>query len=88
MHSSQGLWPIEANNGDEIKTLKEDLQKAFYDLSAKIYQQANPNGGAEGIDPSQFGYTWAAELLLTTITAAQTTTVLLMQTLPRFDLKQ
>ena len=45
---------IEANNGDEIKTLKEDLQKAFYDLSAKIYQQANPNGGAEGIDPSQF----------------------------------
>ena len=30
------------------------LQKAFYDLSAKIYQQANPNGGAGGIDPSQF----------------------------------
>ena len=45
---------IEANNDDEIKTLKEDLQKAFYDLSAKIYQQANPNGGAGGIDPSQF----------------------------------
>ncbi len=45
---------IEANNADEIKTLKEELQKAFYDLSAKIYQQANPNGGAEGIDPSQF----------------------------------
>lgn len=44
---------IEANNNDEIKNLKEDLQKAFYDLSAKIYQQANPNG-AEGIDPSQF----------------------------------
>jgi len=45
---------IEANNTDEIKKLKEDLQKAFYDLSAKVYQQANPNGGAEGIDPSQF----------------------------------
>ena len=45
---------IEANNADEIKKLKEDLQKAFYDLSAKVYQQANPNGGAEGIDPSQF----------------------------------
>ncbi len=45
---------IEANNSSEIKSLKEDLQKAFYDLSAKIYQQANPNGGAEGIDPSQF----------------------------------
>ena len=45
---------IEANNADEIKKLKEELQKAFYDLSAKVYQQANPNGGAEGIDPSQF----------------------------------
>ena len=44
---------IEANNDSEIKTLKEDLQKAFYDLSAKIYQQAAPNG-AQGIDPSQF----------------------------------
>lgn len=43
---------IEANNTDEIKRQKEDLQKAFYDLSAKIYQQANPNG--QGIDPSQF----------------------------------
>ena len=46
---------ISADNHDEIKNLKEDLQKAFYDLSAKIYQQANPNGGeAGGIDPSQF----------------------------------
>ncbi|MBO5103487.1 MAG: molecular chaperone DnaK [Ruminococcus sp.] len=44
---------IEANNASEIKSLKEELQKAFYDLSAKVYQQANPNG-AEGIDPSQF----------------------------------
>ncbi len=45
---------VEAENYDEIKTQKDDLQKAFYDLSAKIYQQTNPNGGAEGIDPSQF----------------------------------
>ena len=45
---------IAADNNDEIKSLKDDLQKAFYDLSAKIYQQAAPNGGAEGIDPSQF----------------------------------
>lgn len=44
---------ISANNSEEIKSLKEELQKAFYDLSAKVYQQANPNG-AEGIDPSQF----------------------------------
>ena len=27
---------ISADNADEIKTLKDDLQKAFYDLSAKI----------------------------------------------------
>ncbi|MDE5771396.1 MAG: molecular chaperone DnaK [Ruminococcus sp.] len=47
---------IEANNASEIKSLKEELQKAFYDLSAKVYQQANPNGSADmgGIDPSQF----------------------------------
>ncbi len=43
---------VSANNSAEIKSLKDDLQKAFYDLSSKIYQQANPNG--EGIDPSQF----------------------------------
>lgn len=43
---------IAANNADEIKRQKEDLQKAFYDLSAKIYQQASPDG--QGIDPSQF----------------------------------
>ena len=44
---------IAANNASEIKSLKEELQKAFYDLSAKVYQQANPNG-AGGVDPSQF----------------------------------
>ena len=37
---------IAADNNDEIKSLKDDLQKAFYDLSAKIYQQAAPNGAA------------------------------------------
>ena len=45
---------VEADNFDEIKAQKEDLQKAFYDLSAKLYQQANPNGAQGGIDPSQF----------------------------------
>lgn len=45
---------VEADNYDEIKRQKDDLQKAFYDLSAKLYQQANPNGGEGGIDPSQF----------------------------------
>ncbi len=43
---------ISAENHDEIKAKEDELQKAFYDLSAKIYQQANPNGG--DIDPSQF----------------------------------
>ncbi len=43
---------ISADNHDEIAKLKEELQKAFYDLSAKIYQQSNPNG--DTIDPSQF----------------------------------
>ncbi|MBO4877476.1 MAG: molecular chaperone DnaK [Ruminococcus sp.] len=43
---------ISAENHDEIKKLKEELQKSFYDLSAKIYQQSNPNG--DTIDPSQF----------------------------------
>ncbi len=45
---------VEADNFDEIKAQKDDLQKAFYDLSAKLYQQANPNGAQGGIDPSQF----------------------------------
>ena len=44
---------VEADNHDEIKSLKEDLQKAFYDLSSRLYQQANPNGQG-GVDPSQF----------------------------------
>lgn len=43
---------IAAENNDDIKAKKDILQKTFYDISAKIYQQANPNGG--GIDPSQF----------------------------------
>ncbi len=37
-----------------IKTATEDLQKAFYDVSAKIYQQANPQGGAQGFDPNAY----------------------------------
>ncbi len=44
---------VEADNHDEIKSLKDDLQKAFYDLSSRLYQQANPNGQG-GVDPSQF----------------------------------
>lgn len=43
---------VAADNFDDIKAKKDDLQKAFYDLSTKLYQQANPNGG--NVDPSQF----------------------------------
>ncbi|MGM9538267.1 MAG: molecular chaperone DnaK [Candidatus Onthomonas sp.] len=36
-----------------IKTATEDLQKAFYDISAKLYQQANPQGNpGAGYDPN------------------------------------
>ena len=34
-----------------IKAATEELQKAFYDISAKLYQQANPQGG-QGFDPN------------------------------------
>ena len=43
---------VKTDNTDDIKAKTDELQKAFYDLSAKIYQQANPDG--QGIDPSQF----------------------------------
>ena len=29
-----------------IKTATEELTKVFYDISSKLYQQANPQGGA------------------------------------------
>ena len=43
---------LKAENYDAIKTKSDELQKAFYDLSSKVYSQANPNGA--GVDPSQF----------------------------------
>ena len=45
---------ISANNMTEIKNLKEDLQKSFYDISSKIYSAAGGANGAGGVDPSQF----------------------------------
>ena len=35
---------ISQNNSDLMKAAKEDLQKALYDVSAKLYQQAAPQG--------------------------------------------
>jgi len=43
---------LKAENYDAIKTKSDELQKAFYELSSKVYSQANPNGA--GVDPSQF----------------------------------
>lgn len=41
---------ISKNDKSLIDTAKEDLQKALYDVSAKLYQQANPQG-APGAQP-------------------------------------
>ena len=41
----------EVNKGNDIAAIKaatEEVQKAFYAVSEKLYQQANPQGGAEG----------------------------------------
>ena len=35
---------IEQNNADAIKAATEDMQKTVYEISAKLYQQANPQG--------------------------------------------
>ena len=43
---------IAANDTEKMKATTEDLQKAFYKVSEKIYAQANPQGaaGAQGPD--------------------------------------
>ncbi len=38
---------LTGTDNDAIKAATEELQKEFYEISAKLYQQANPNG-AEG----------------------------------------
>ena len=41
----------EANKGTDLEAIKaasDELQKAFYAVSEKLYQQANPQGGAQG----------------------------------------
>ena len=47
----------EALKGTDIEAIKnatEELQKKFYEVSSKIYQQANPQG-AQGFDPNNMG---------------------------------
>jgi molecular chaperone DnaK len=44
---------LKGTDTEAIKTATEELTKAFYDVSAKLYQQANPQGaqgGATGAD--------------------------------------
>ncbi len=45
---------VAADNTDAIKADTDALQKAIYDISAKLYQQENPNG-AQGFDPNACG---------------------------------
>ena len=45
---------VAADNTDAIKADTDALQKAIYDISSKLYQQADPNG-AQGFDPNANG---------------------------------
>ena len=41
---------VKGFNIDDIKAKQEDLQKKFYDVSAKLYQNVNPQAGQPGPD--------------------------------------
>ena len=43
---------MKGTDTEAIKSATEELTKVFYDISAKLYQQANPQGGAAGPDTS------------------------------------
>ena len=45
---------LSGTDNDAIKAATEELQKEFYEISAKLYQQANPNGmNPEGPGPNE-----------------------------------
>ncbi len=48
---------ISKDDADLMSAAKEDLQKALYDVSAKLYQQANPQGAPDmgGAQPNNGG---------------------------------
>ncbi len=46
---------LEGTDTEAIKTASDALQQKFYEVSSKMYQAANPQGGAEGFDPNQAG---------------------------------
>lgn len=41
---------VKGSNLDDIKAKQEELQKKFYDVSAKLYQNVNPQAGQPGPD--------------------------------------
>ncbi|MBQ3124626.1 MAG: molecular chaperone DnaK [Clostridia bacterium] len=44
---------LKGTDTEAIKAASEALTQKFYQMSEKMYQQANPNAGAQGFDPSQ-----------------------------------
>ena len=46
---------ISKNDTALMNTAKEELQKALYDVSAKLYQQAAPQGGPQQAGPDMGG---------------------------------
>ena len=45
---------LKGTDTDMIKAASDSLMNKFQEVSAKIYQQANPQGGAQGFDPNNF----------------------------------
>ena len=57
----QNLWDavkeaLKGTDSEAIKQASENLQQAFYKVSEKMYQQANPQGaqGGQGFNPEDF----------------------------------
>ncbi|MBP1549887.1 MAG: molecular chaperone DnaK [Oscillospiraceae bacterium] len=46
---------VKTDNTDDIKAKTDELQKAFYDVSSRIYQAAGGAAGAEGAGPDMGG---------------------------------
>ena len=44
---------LKGTDTEAIKAATEGLTQKFYKISERMYQQANPNAGAQGFDPSQ-----------------------------------
>lgn len=52
---------IKSGSLDDIKKEKEELQKAMYEVSTKIYQKAAPQGAPQGAEGAQSGNAQGAE---------------------------